>query len=493
MKLEALLASIEAIKTDGPLDREITAVAYDSRRVKPGTLFVALRGEKVDGSQFLEQAIAAGAEAVVSETAELRARATNITVADARRALADLAAAFYQHPARALKVAGVTGTNGKTTTAFLLKHLCEATMHRCGLIGTVRYEVGERILPAARTTPESLEVQDLLWQMRSAGCKAVAMEVSSHALMQERVRGVEFDAAIFTNLTQDHLDYHKTMDAYFEAKARLFTGLAEQTKKKGKAVINVDDRHGAQLVSRIGKDTPVTTYGVGARADFRASNVRIDFNGTSYQLDALGKSYLVRLPQIGQFNVYNSLAALAGAHAMGVDVRSGVLALANAPAVPGRLEAVPAQRNFRVFVDYAHTDDALQNVIKTCRELNPARLIVVFGCGGSRDKTKRPRMGAVVDQHADFSIVTSDNPRQEDPLAIIEDIKPGMTRGNYEVIVDRKEAIFKAIAMAAPRDIILIAGKGHETYQEFADHTAPFDDVAVARQALEAKRVEIQD
>ena len=493
MKLDALLSNIASVKIDGPLDREITALAYDSRRVKPGSLFIALRGEKVDGSQFVEQAIAAGAEAVVSEAAEFRTRATNVVVADARVALADLAAAFYQHPARALKIAGVTGTNGKTTTAFLLKHICEATMHRCGLIGTVRYEVGDRILPAARTTPESLDLHDLLWQMRSAGCKAVAMEVSSHALMQERVRGVEFDAAIFTNLTQDHLDYHKTMDAYFEAKARLFSGLAKQMKKKGKAVINLDDRYGALLAGRFGKEIPVITYGVGALADFRASNVRIDFSGTSYQLDAGGKSYLVRLPQIGQFNVYNSLAALAGAHALGVEVRSGVLALANAPAVPGRLEAVPAQRKFRVFVDYAHTDDALQNVIKTCRELNPARLIVVFGCGGSRDKTKRPRMGAVVSQHADFSIVTSDNPRKEDPLAIIGDIKPGMTRGTYEVIVDRKEAIFKAIAMAEPRDIILIAGKGHETYQEFADHTAPFDDVAVARQALEAKRIELQD
>ena len=493
MKLEALLASIATLKVEGAVDRDVVALAYDSRRVKPGTVFVALRGAKVDGSQFVEQAIAAGAEAVVSETEEFRTRATNVTVADARIALADLAAAFYQHPARALKIAGVTGTNGKTTTTFLLKHICEATMHRCGLIGTVRYEVGDRILPAARTTPESLEVQDLLWQMRAAGCKAVAMEVSSHALMQARVRGVEFDTAIFTNLTQDHLDYHKTMEAYFEAKAGLFTGLAEQPKKKAKAVINLDDRYGAQLAGRIEKEVPVISYGVGARADFRASNVRIDFNGTSYQLDAGGRSYLVRLPQIGQFNVYNSLAAIAGAHALGVDVRSAVLALASATAVPGRLEAVPAQRNFRVFVDYAHTDDALLNVIKTCRELNPARLIVVFGCGGSRDKTKRPRMGAVVDQHADFSIVTSDNPRQEEPLAIIEDIKPGMTRGNFEVIVDRKEAIFKAIAMAAPRDIILIAGKGHETYQEFADHTEPFDDVAVARQALEAKRVEPLD
>ncbi len=490
MKLDALLSKISTVKVDGPLDREITAIAYDSRRVKPGTLFVALKGEKVDGAAFVEKAVAAGAEAVVSEAAEFKTRATNVTVADARIALADLAAAFFENPSRALKIAGVTGTNGKTTTAFLIKHICEAALLRCGLIGTVRYEVGDRILPAARTTPESLDVHDLLWQMRSAGCKTAAMEVSSHALMQARVRGVEFDVAVFTNLTQDHLDYHKTMDAYFEAKTRLFTGLALQPKKKGKAVINLDDRYGAMLVQRYGKEIPMITYGVGVHADFRASNVRIDFNGTSYQLDAGGKSYLVRLPLIGQFNVYNSLAALAAASVMGVDVRSGVLALADARAVPGRLEAVPAQRQFRIFVDYAHTDDALLNVIKTCRELNPARLIVVFGCGGNRDKTKRPRMGAVVDEHASYSIITSDNPRKEDPLAIIEDIKPGMKRGSYEIIVDRREAIFKAVALAQPRDIILIAGKGHETYQEFADHTAPFDDAAVAREALEMKRLD---
>ena len=489
MKLEALLNNVARIAVDGPLDREITSIAYDSRRVKPGCLFVAMKGEKVDGAIFIDNAIAAGAEAVVAEAGQPKGRATGIVVANAREALADLAANFYQHHARHLKVAGVTGTNGKTTTAFLLKHVCESVLLRCGLLGTVRYEVGERILPATRTTPESLDVQDLLWQMRSAGCKAVAMEVSSHALVQARVRGIEFDAAIFTNLTQDHLDFHGTMDAYFEAKVLLFSGLAKQ-KKKGKAVIKLDDRFGAQLIHRFKNELPVITYGVGAQADFRASNVRIDFHGTSYQLDALGRSYLVRLPLIGQFNVYNSLAAIAGASAMGVEVRAAVLSLANAAPVPGRLEAVPAQRQFRVFVDYAHTDDALLNVIKTCRELNPARVIVVFGCGGSRDKTKRPRMGSVVDQHADYAIVTSDNPRKEEPLAIIDDIKPGMPRGNHEVIVDRREAIFKAIAMAQARDIILIAGKGHETYQEFADHTSPFDDVAVAREALEGKRVD---
>ena len=489
MKLESLLKDVAATHVDGPLDREITAIAYDSRRVKPGSLFVAMKGEKVDGGIFIDNAIAAGAEAIVCESGQAKGRATVIVVPNAREALAEIAANFYQHPAKHLKVAGVTGTNGKTTTAFLLKHVCEAVLLRCGLLGTVRYEVGERILPASRTTPESLDVQDLLWQMRSAGCKAVAMEVSSHALVQARVRGIEFDAAIFTNLTQDHLDFHQTMEAYFEAKSRLFSGLAAQ-KKKGRAVINLDDRFGAQLVNRYKRDFSITTYGLGANADFRASNMRIDFNGTSYQLDALGRSFLVRLPLIGQFNVYNSLAAIAGASALGIEVRNAVLSLANATSVPGRLEAVPAQRQFRVFVDYAHTDDALLNVIRTCRELNPARLIVVFGCGGNRDKTKRPRMGAVVDQHADYAIVTSDNPRKEDPLAIIEDIKPGMKRGRYEAIVDRREAIFKAVAMAQARDIVLIAGKGHENYQEFADHTSPFDDVAVAREALEGRRID---
>ena len=489
MQLKALIAATATTAVNGPTDREIKSVAYDSRRVQPGALFVALKGEKADGSQFIAQAVERGAAAVVSEHGELKTRATNIVVPNSRIALADLSAAFFQHPARHLKIAGVTGTNGKTTTAFLIKHICEQAQLRCGLIGTVHYEIGERILPAARTTPESLDVHDLLWQMRSAGCKSAVMEVSSHALVQARVRGVEFDAAIFTNLTQDHLDYHQTMEAYFEAKSRLFSGMIEQ-KKAGKAVINLDDRYGQQLVTKHKADLPVVTYGLGVHPDFRASNVRTDFHGTSYQLDAGGRSYLVRLPLIGNFNVYNSLAALAGAHALGVDIRTGVLALANAPAVPGRLEEVPAKRQFKVFVDYAHTDDALLNVMKTCRELRPARLIVVFGCGGNRDKAKRPRMGAAVDQHADYAIVTSDNPRKEDPLDIIEEIKPGMKTGRYEVVVDRREAIFKAVALAQPRDIILIAGKGHERSQEFADHTVPFDDVAVATQALEGRPVE---
>ncbi len=485
MNLEHLIKAVRPVKVSGPLDRDITAICYDSRRVIEGALFVALPGEKADGTEFIDAAIDRGAAAIVSEKPGLTTRATAIEVTNARQAMADLAAAFFRHPSQRLKIAGVTGTNGKTTTTFLIKHILDADFLRCGLIGTVRYVVGERELPASRTTPESAEVQELLWQMRSAGCKSCAMEVSSHALALDRVRGVEFDVGVFTNLTQDHLDYHGTMEAYFETKAGLFSGIAKQQRKPGRAVVNSDDRFGAKLADRFGRgEMEVLTYGVGRSAQFRASDVKMDFSGTTYQLEALGKNYLVRMPLIGGFNVANSLAAIAAAHALGVSVRHSVQALASTPPVPGRLQAILAQKPFRVFVDYAHSDDALTNVLKTLRELNPARLIAVFGCGGNRDRAKRPKMAAAVDAIADHAIVTSDNPRKEDPLAIIEDIKPGFRRLRPEIVPDRREAIFHAIAMAQPRDIILIAGKGHESYQEFADSTVPFDDAAIAASAL---------
>ena len=489
MRLDALVQAIEPLRIDGGVDADVGAIAYDSRRVKPHTLFVALRGENVDGAAFIPKAVDAGAVAVVTESESLTGKATQVLVRNSREALADLAAKFYSYPSAELKLAAVTGTNGKTTTTFLIKQICDHVLWRSGLIGTVQYQIGDRILPASRTTPESLEVHQLLAEMRDSGSKAATMEVSSHALCQSRVRGVEFDVAVFTNLTQDHLDYHKTLEAYFQAKASLFTGLAVQ-RKKAKAVINTDDRFGQRLAQMLVQhgDVPVLTYGQGARSDFRASNIRIDFNGTSYQLDANGKSYLVRLPLIGAFNVYNSLAAIAAAWVLNIGVRQSLLALADAPAVPGRLQAVPGNRLFKVFVDYAHTDDALLNVVKTCRELKPSRLIVVFGCGGNRDRGKRPKMGAVVDAHADFAVVTSDNPRKEDPQTIIDDILPGMPGKRYKVIVDRKQAIQYAIEMAQPRDIVLIAGKGHETYQEFADSTVPFDDSAIAASAMADKR-----
>jgi len=491
MQLKTLAGAIPVRQVIGPLDRAVESIAYHSRRVQRNGLFVALRGEKNDGHEFIGQAIENGASVIVAEREEKNPRATCLLVENTRTALADLAATFYGLPARRLKLAAVTGTNGKTTTTFLIKHICEKAGLRCGLIGTVRYEIGERVLPAARTTPESLDLQELLAQIANAGCRAAAMEVSSHALTQERVRGLEWDVAVFTNLTQDHLDYHGTMENYFESKAKLFVQLAQQQKKrKPVAVVNMDDHYGEQLLDKIGKKISVITFGMGVRADFRASNYRMEFGGTSYQLDARGKSYLVRLPLIGRFNVANSMAALAAANALGLNLREAVLSLGKSPQVPGRLEMVPAKRKFQVFVDYAHTPDALLNVLKTLRQLEPGHLIVVFGCGGDRDRQKRPLMGRIADQNADYSIITSDNPRKEDPNVIISEIEKGFGSDRYEKVAGRAEAIARAIALAQPRDIILIAGKGHETYQEFADHTVPFDDIQVARRAIEDRPVE---
>src|SRR5438128_280034 len=486
MQLKTLLTATSVRQVFGSVDRPVENIAYDSRRVQRRTMFVALRGEKTDGHEFIGHAIDKGASVIVAEREQKDPRVTCLRVENTRNALADLSANFYGHPARKLRLAAVTGTNGKTTTTFLVKHICEKAGLRCGLIGTVRYEIGERILPAIRTTPESLDLQELLAQIANAGCKAAAMEVSSHALTQERTRGLQWNVAVFTNLTQDHLDFHGTMENYFDSKTKLFAQLAEQPKKRTPvAVVNIDDRYGEQLLGKIDKKIPIVTYGMGARADFRASNYRMEFGGTSFQLDARGKSYLVRVPLIGRFNVANSLAALAAANALGVTLRAAVLSLGKTPQVPGRLEAVPAKRQFQIYVDYAHTPDALLNVLKTLRELEPRRLIVVFGCGGDRDRQKRPLMGSIVDQNADYAIITSDNPRKEDPNAIIAEIDKGFRSEHYEKIVDRTEAITRAIEQAEPRDIVLIAGKGHENYQEFADHTVPFDDLQVARRALE--------
>jgi UDP-N-acetylmuramoyl-L-alanyl-D-glutamate--2,6-diaminopimelate ligase len=492
MELEQLIRDLKDPVVTGSLDRRITSLCYDSREAGPGSLFVAIRGNVFDGHSFIEQAIDRGAIAIVAEEPGLTQRATHIQVSDTRDALARLAVTFYSNPSKQLRMIGVTGTNGKTTTTYLIKHLLERAGQRTGLLGTVSYEIGERILPATRTTPESLDLQSILAQCVDARCVNVAMEVSSHALELERVDGISFRVAIFTNLTQDHLDFHGGMKEYFESKAKLFAGLRSNEGKNRTAIINVDDMYGQQLIARFGRELPIITFGLGVRADFRASNFRIEATGTSYQLDVKGKSFLVRLPLIGRFNIYNSLAALATVQSLGLDVRAAVLALARAPQVPGRLEAVRAKRQFQVFVDYAHTDDALFNVIKTCRDLNPSRLIVVFGCGGNRDKGKRSLMGAVADQNADYSIITSDNPRKEDPVQIMRDIEAGFKSKRFESIVDRTQAIGRAIQLAQSRDIVLIAGKGHEKYQEFADRTIPFDDIEVAARALEDNPVEMK-
>ena len=487
MRLDTLLADVRSAKLSGPEEPDIAAICYDSRKVGPDSLFVAVRGGVADGHDFVEQALERGAAAVLAEqAAPLGHRGTWIQVPDSRLALSRVAAAFHAHPSRGMKVAGVTGTNGKTTTGFLLHHLLKSAWHRSGLIGTVHYDLGDEVVAATHTTPESLELQGVLAEMAGRACRAAVMEVSSHALEQKRPADVEFDVGIFTNLSRDHLDYHGTMEDYFDAKRELFVQLAEQEVKSAPvAVINTDDEYGRRLVKEFDSRLEIITYGCGVHADFRAVDIRFDFKGTQFQLDAKGRSMLVRLPLIGRFNVYNAVAALAAGSAMGINLRESVRSIGNCPQVPGRLESVADQQAFKVFVDYAHTPDALENAINTVRELQPRRLITVFGCGGNRDVPKREQMGRVADQLGDFSIITSDNPRKEEPMAIIDDVAKGFSSGaRFQVEEDRRAAIKAALGMAQGGDIVLIAGKGHEATQTFAEETVEFDDRIVARQCL---------
>jgi len=487
--LGGLLSGIAVISVAELAGRGITGITCDSRKVVSGNLFFALPGSHDDGARHVEEAACKGAVAVVCQGEISSHGIPVIGVPSARAAMASASAAYYGHPSRTLAVAGVTGTNGKSTTAWIIRHLCGTVGRPCGLIGTIRYELPGLSEPASRTTPESVDLQRMIAAMRDGGFRAVSLEVSSHALVQERVRALEFDAAVFTNLTQDHLDYHGTMDDYFEAKARLFTGLPAQTAKKGKAVINVDDRYGRRLLDRIPKSVPVVTFGQGSNSAFRASAVRFSPLGTTFQLDAKGRSYLVRTPLIGLFNVYNTLAALAAVSVMGIELRRAVAAAATIPQVPGRLERVPARRNFQAFVDYAHTPDALENVLRSLRQIAPSRIITVFGCGGNRDRSKRPMMASVAERLSDKVIVTSDNPRDEEPMAILREVEKGFRGTSHEVYVDRESAIRRAVELAGPEDLILVAGKGHEDYQEINGERHPFDDVKVTVRAMASREI----
>ncbi|MEI6084856.1 MAG: UDP-N-acetylmuramoyl-L-alanyl-D-glutamate--2,6-diaminopimelate ligase [Verrucomicrobiota bacterium] len=479
MKLTDILHTVKMLAVEGTLDRDITGITYDSRRVMPGNLFVAMRGENTDGHRYVESAVDRGATAIVFERETgLNPRATRIKVQDARLTLALAAARFYNHPSQALKVVGVTGTNGKTTTAFMVQAIMEAAGIGTGLLGTVQYQVGQRIIPAARTTPESVEIQDLMCQMLRAGCGGVAMEVSSHALDLHRVDGLDFDVAIFTNLSQDHLDYHKTMEDYFRAKSRLFASLGAM-HKRGRAVVNADDEYGRRLIAGLGGENAVVTYGVLGDATIRATDVRVSADGTYFVVCTPLGCVPMLLPLHGRYNVHNALAAIGAAYALGIDLATIERALAHMPAVPGRLQRLHIRQPFNVYIDYAHTEDALRNVLMTVSELTKGRLICVFGCGGDRDTGKRAPMGTAACELADFTILTSDNPRTEDPRAILQQIEagyPGGTQSRYQVIVDRQEAIERALDLARPGDSVLVAGKGHETYQEFADTVVPFND-----------------
>jgi UDP-N-acetylmuramoyl-L-alanyl-D-glutamate--2,6-diaminopimelate ligase len=479
MKLAEIIKTVKPLTVEGSLDQEITGITYDSRRVMPGNMFVAFRGERTDGHRFVEAAIDRGAAAVVMERdTGYSPRATRIKVSDARRSMAQVSAQFYHHPSHSLKVVGITGTNGKTTTAFMVRAIMETAGFPCGLLGTVQYQIGQRVIPAARTTPESVEIQEMMSEMLGAGCGGVSMEVSSHALDQSRVAEVDFDVAVFTNLSQDHLDYHRTMKNYFESKLKLFSALGTG-RKTGRAVVNADDAYGHELTQRLGGDDAVLSYGVSSGATIRADDVRVSAEGSYFVAHTPQGSLPMSLPLIGRYNVSNALAAVGACLVLGIDLGTIEAALAEFCPVPGRLEAVPVGEEFQVFVDYAHTAEALRNVLVTVGELTRGRLIVVFGCGGDRDKGKRKAMGQEACALADFSIVTSDNPRAEDPREILRQIEegfPASARSHYQIIEDRREAIERALDIARPGDAVLIAGKGHETYQEFANTAVPFND-----------------
>ncbi len=475
----------------------VASVTSDSREVLPGSLFVALRGLKADGASFARDAIARGAVAVVAEAPPPAGTSVLwLQVKDARLALAALAAAFYGHPSDRLVLVGITGTNGKTTTSYLLSAIFEAAEIRCGRIGTVGYQIGTREIAATRTTPEAPELQRMLRDMLDAGCGACVMEVSSHALALRRADYLHFSAGIFTNLTRDHLDFHRDMEDYFETKRRLF----ELLPPGAIGVANLDDRRGAAFAAAAPR--PVT-YAIDAVADVRPGPLTFSLDGLAFDVRTPRGTLSLRSPLVGRPNAYNILAAVATAMALDLPFSAIERGIASLSLVPGRFQVVSeAQDDVRVVVDYAHTDDALKNLLETSRPLAGGRVITVFGCGGDRDRAKRPLMGAVAARLSDLVVLTSDNPRTESPEQIIEEIKRGIVmpadrapRGQAAprstpclAIVDRKAAIERAIQDAQPGDLVLVAGKGHEKYQEIGGRVLPFDDVEVAKSALARRR-----
>jgi len=468
----------------------VTGITYDSRRVQPGNVFIALKGQHADGTAFARQAIERGAIAIVSQdAAPADVAAEWLVVNDARRALALVAAEVFGNPSASMQVVGITGTNGKTTTAYVVASIIEAAGIRCGVLGTVGYRIGGEVRQATHTTPEAPEVQSLLREMVDGGCGACAMEVSSHALSLHRVDGMTFAAGVFTNLTRDHLDFHADMEAYFQAKRRLF----EMLPRQAPSLINLDDPRAPLLVELAGR--PVT-YAVNRQADITPGPLSFSLQGLTFDVRTPRGTLHIKSSLVGRPNVYNILAAVSTATALGISFDAIERGISSLEGVPGRFQVVSTTKDeVTVVVDYAHTDDALKNLLETARPLTAGRLITVFGCGGDRDRTKRPLMGAVAGRLSDLIVVTSDNPRSEDPQKIIEDIQRGITVDTRRdttqrmlTYVDRREAIGKAIEQARPGDVVLIAGKGHEKYQIVGADVRPFDDVAVAREALGRKR-----
>ncbi len=486
-KLSDYFSAGEIVAQKGGLDRPISGLTLDSRRVVPGNLFFALPGLRADGTSYIDEAVSRGAVAVVTQKLPAIAQ-TNVTfieVKDARATLARVAQRYFKFPDRDMTVVGVTGTNGKTTVTHLIKHFLNGEQ-KVGLIGTINYDLGARTVPSFRTTPESLDIYGMMGQMRDAGCKQAVMEVSSHGIDQQRVLGLQFGAAVFTNLTRDHLDYHRTLEAYFTVKTRLFTGGTGSAPKV--AVVNLDDAYGERLATQIPPGVKTVTFGENPRAMVRADKVSLNFKNSTFRLVWPEGSMDVDSPLIGRYNVSNLLAAIATAWGLGRNPTVFLARLRAFAGVAGRMERIEEGQPFNVLVDYAHTDDALHNALGMLRAITPGRLFVVFGCGGNRDRTKRPLMVKAVQEFADFAFATADNPRSEALAQIFSDMKAGVTAPDkISWTEDRRRAISLALDAAKPGDSLLIAGKGHESYQEFADTVIPFDDRQVVRELIGIK------
>ena len=485
---QSLLQGLPVLGRSGDWHARVTCVVTDSRRIIPGALFFALPGRRADGHAFLDDAIARGAAAIVSgqPVSGLPAVAA-AQVADPRRVLAEVARRFHGHPEQALRLVGVTGTNGKTTVSTLLRHLLQEGGVSWGLVGTVRYHLGRRSIPSFKTTPESADLAGFFRQMADAGCAGACLEVSSHALHQDRVHGFRFEVAAFTNLTRDHVDYHGDLSSYLDAKTALFDGRTGEAP--GVAVVNVDDPSGRVLAEACRRRGPTLTFGLAADADLRATDLALDTAGAAFAVRWQGRTQRFTSALPGDYNVSNVLCALAMAAALGRDPLALAPALGSFPGVPGRMERVEAGQAFPVFVDYAHTDDALRNALRMLRAITPGRVLCVFGCGGDRDRGKRPAMTRAVADLAHGSWATADNPRKESLDRIFADMRGDLgPLPTVDFVPDRRDAIGRALAAARPGDCVVIAGKGHETTQEFADTVVPFDDRQVVREILEARR-----
>lgn len=494
MKLAELLDVLgQNIISLGDMDIDITGIAYDSRKVMPGMIFVAIPGGNFDGHNFILQALESGAAAIICERETDTGDKPRIMVPDSRRALAALSARLYNYPDRRLRLIGVTGTNGKTTTTTIIKWLLESVGHKVGLVGTISNLAGEEMLPATHTTPESLELFELFATMEAKGCDYLVIEASSHALAQGRVSACNFAGAVFTNLTQDHLDYHGTMTNYCDCKVELFRLLDPQAGANRYGVVNFDDSYCQSFISSTA--VPVWTYGAGTadcELDLKLLHYSSSARGMDYTVLYNNRKYEVHIPLIGQFNIYNTMAAMTTALAEGLEIEDIISLLAQAPQVPGRFELIDEGQDFTVVVDYAHTPDGLENLLQAAQQLKPRRLLTVFGCGGNRDAGKRPIMGRIAGAISDVAIITSDNPRFEDPYDIIAQIEAGIKGvcSNYLVEADRGRAVAMAIKMAEPGDMIVLAGKGHEDYQVIGDEKMPFDDREYTRQMIREKLAE---